>query len=170
MNTACAMAGMVLAVSVSSACAQTSTGTGEAPARYPGPAWLQYAVPEEGGWSSEQLAEARAYADSVGSDVGMLIDNGVVVTSWGRIDYHSGIASVSKALQGSECAERSLRGGDRAQLPGGVRGGSGGPARVPGLRSRERHVRRESGPVGIAARADPSLRERHGAGRAALSA
>lgn len=80
-------------------CAQSSPQSVAGTGRYPQETWLRYATPEEGGWSTQGIAAARAYADSVGSAVGMLIHDGVVVTSWGRVDHHAEVASVAKALQ-----------------------------------------------------------------------
>jgi CubicO group peptidase (beta-lactamase class C family) len=69
--------------------------------RYPAERWSRYATPEEAGFSSAGIASARAYADSVGAPIGMLIHGGAVVTSWGDVTQPAGIASASKALQGT---------------------------------------------------------------------
>lgn len=69
--------------------------------RYPAERWLRYATPEEAGFSSAGIAAARAYADSVGAPVGMLIHGGAVVTSWGDVAQPAGIYSAAKALQGA---------------------------------------------------------------------
>ena len=72
--------------------------------RYPDADWLQYATPEEAGWSSTQLERARKYADAIGSSAVMVIDNGAVVAAWGdvtkRYRCHSIRKSVLSALYG----------------------------------------------------------------------
>lgn len=88
-----------LAVTVAWACppateAQEDASTG----RVPGDTWLRYATPEEAGWSSERIAGVKAFADSVGSGVGMLIHDGAVVTSWGDVTQIAGVSSLAKAL------------------------------------------------------------------------
>lgn len=95
-----ALISALLMLGTAPGCAQAPAGAGPAD-RFPIEEWLRYASPEEGGWSAAGVAAARAYADSVGAPVGMLVHDGVVVTSWGRIDHHASVASVSKALQGA---------------------------------------------------------------------
>jgi CubicO group peptidase (beta-lactamase class C family) len=64
----------------------------------PGDTWLQYAVPEEAGWSSEKLEEARLFADSIGSAAFMVIHDGKVVVSWGEVERRFMCHSVRKSL------------------------------------------------------------------------
>lgn len=61
--------------------------------------WMRYAAPEEAGWSSGRIADVKAFADSVGSSVGMLVHDGVVVTSWGDVTYPASVFSLAKSLQ-----------------------------------------------------------------------
>ncbi|MFH5882800.1 serine hydrolase domain-containing protein [Halalkalibaculum sp. DA3122] len=65
---------------------------------YPDTSWMQYATPEEAGWSSEKIAEVKAYADSLGSDAVMLVYNGAIVTEWGHNTEVEFIASIYKSL------------------------------------------------------------------------
>lgn len=69
--------------------------------RYPAERWLRYATPEEAGFSSAGIAAARAYANSVGAPVGMLVHRGAVVTTWGDVAQPARVFSVAKALQGT---------------------------------------------------------------------
>lgn len=81
--------------------AQTPAAAADSVDHYPIDGWFRYADPEEAGWSQAGLTAARTYADSVGAPVGLLVHDGFVVTSWGDIDHHANVASVSKALQGT---------------------------------------------------------------------
>ncbi len=65
---------------------------------YPGSVWMQYASPEEAGWSSEKLAEARAFADKAGVSALMIIQDGAVVSAWGNIARRYACHSVRKSL------------------------------------------------------------------------
>ena len=70
--------------------------------------WDRYATPEQAGWSSEALAEARAYAEEIGSAAVMLIHDGHVVVAWGdverRFKVHSMRKSFLSALYGTHVA------------------------------------------------------------------
>lgn len=65
---------------------------------YPDSVWMQYATPEDAGWSSSKIADVKAFADSLGSDAVMLIHNGAVVTEWGHNSEIEFIASIYKSL------------------------------------------------------------------------
>jgi hypothetical protein len=52
---------------------------------YPGECWPKVKAPEQLGWSSQKLAEARAYSKKIGSAAVMIVDDGVVVDAWGDI-------------------------------------------------------------------------------------
>lgn len=79
---------------------------------YPDTTWMQYATPEDAGWSSQKIADVKAFADSLGSDAVMLIHDGVVVTEWGHNENIEFIASIYKslfnALYGIEVAEGTI--------------------------------------------------------------
>ena len=65
---------------------------------FPDTTWMQYAHPEEAGWSTEGIEEARAFADSVGSRAVMLVYNGAIVAEWGFVEDLAPIASIRKSL------------------------------------------------------------------------
>jgi CubicO group peptidase (beta-lactamase class C family) len=69
----------------------------------PGP-WKQYAAPEEAGFSSEKLADARAAAEALKSAAAFAVYKGRVLAAWGdpsrRIELHSVRKSLVSALYG----------------------------------------------------------------------
>ena len=71
---------------------------------YPGETWEKATSPEQLGWSSEKLATAQEYSEKIGLAAVMIVDDGVVVDSWGDItrDYqcHSMRKSLISALYG----------------------------------------------------------------------
>ncbi len=73
-------------------------------AQNPGTDWMQYAIPEDAGWSTEQLKAAKLYADSIGCSAFMLIYDGKIVYQWGenerRFMCHSVRKSFLSALYG----------------------------------------------------------------------
>jgi len=77
--------------------------------RYPAESWMRYAVPEEAGWSSERIAEAKAFADSIGTAAFMLVHDGAVVATFGdytrRYQLHSVRKSLLSGLYGVYVAE-----------------------------------------------------------------
>jgi CubicO group peptidase (beta-lactamase class C family) len=79
---------------------------------YPGEVWQEATTPEELGWSSEKLAKAREYSERIGSAAVMIVDDGVVVDSWGDItrNYmcHSVRKSLLSALYGIYVAEERI--------------------------------------------------------------
>ena len=85
---------------------------GAAKAVYPGNAWQWAETPEELGWSSEELASARAFSEEIGSAVVMIVDDGIVVDAWGDIarNYicHSMRKSLMSALYGIYVAEGKI--------------------------------------------------------------
>jgi CubicO group peptidase (beta-lactamase class C family) len=60
--------------------------------------WQQYATPEQVGWSSGQLAKARAYADSIGSAAVMIVYQGAVVAAWGDVTRKYECHSIRKSF------------------------------------------------------------------------
>jgi CubicO group peptidase (beta-lactamase class C family) len=80
--------------------------------RYPQASWLAYAEPEEAGWSSEGLREARAYFDSLNSAAVMAVYDGAVLAAWGDVERrfmcHSVRKSLLSALFGVHVAEGRL--------------------------------------------------------------
>lgn len=74
------------------------------PARIPGEVWLKYATPGDAGFSSEKLAEARAYFDSIPASAVFVVYKGAVLVDWGettrRFRCHSARKSLMSALYG----------------------------------------------------------------------
>lgn len=64
----------------------------------PGTEWMQYAIPEEAGWSTEKLKTAKDYADSIGTSAFLLIYDGKVVTQWGETERRFMCHSVRKSF------------------------------------------------------------------------
>lgn len=87
---------LMVALGVVSACRAQSASPPRAV--YPDTTWMQYASPEDAGWSSEGIAAARAHADSLGAKAVMLIHRGAVVAEWGRTRDLAPIASIRKSL------------------------------------------------------------------------
>jgi len=81
------------------------------PGQSAGP-WRQLAAPEKAGWSPDQLAEARAMAEKIGSDAVMAVHDGRVVAAWGdvgrRFELYSTRKSLVSALAGLVIAEGKL--------------------------------------------------------------
>ena len=65
---------------------------------FPRKAWLQYASPEEAGWSSENLGVARQYYHSLDSTAVMVVHDGVVVAAWGEIERRFPCHSIRKSF------------------------------------------------------------------------
>jgi CubicO group peptidase (beta-lactamase class C family) len=65
---------------------------------YPGQAWKKAKRPEDLGWSSETLAEAKAYSKWIGSAAVMIVDDGVVVDAWGDTARKYHCRSMRKSL------------------------------------------------------------------------
>lgn len=78
----------------------------------PGLHWRLLGKPEERGWSSQKLAAAKAYADSLDTAALMIIDNGVLVWQWGetskRFNVHSIRKSFLSALYGIAVARKEI--------------------------------------------------------------
>lgn len=72
--------------------------------RLPGKQWLQYKTPEEAGFSSQKLLEARKLADQYKSACVLIIYKGAIVQSWGdasrRFRMHSSRQATQSALIG----------------------------------------------------------------------
>ena len=77
--------------------------------RYPQATWLQYATPEEAGWSSEKLDAARACFDKIDSAAVIVVYDGAVFVAWGDVERrfmcHSIRKSYLSALYGVHVAE-----------------------------------------------------------------
>ncbi len=79
---------------------------------YPGKHWNQAAKPEDRGWSSEKLAAAKAYADSLDTAAVIIVDDGIIVSQWGATDTKFNVHSIRKsflsALYGIATAKKQI--------------------------------------------------------------
>ena len=91
----------LLALVMSAACATASTGSR---ARFPGRTWDKAKRPEDLGYSSEKLAAAKAYSQTIKTAAVMVVVRGVVVDEWGDVAKkyltHSTRKSFLSALYG----------------------------------------------------------------------
>src|SRR5262245_15155017 len=71
---------------------------------YPAQEWQTAPSPEAVGWSTAKLAEARAFAEKIGSAAVMIVQGGVVIDAWGetarKFHCHSMRKSLLSALIG----------------------------------------------------------------------
>jgi CubicO group peptidase (beta-lactamase class C family) len=65
---------------------------------YPGKHWTQAAKPEDRGWSSDGLAAAKAYADSIDTAAVVIVDDGIIVSQWGATATKFNVHSIRKSL------------------------------------------------------------------------
>ena len=65
---------------------------------YPEVNWQKTDTPQRLEWSSEKLAEARAYSEKIGSAAVMIVDDGVVVAAWGDVNRKFKCHSMRKSL------------------------------------------------------------------------
>jgi CubicO group peptidase (beta-lactamase class C family) len=79
---------------------------------YPDKHWNQLAKPEDRGWSSEKLATAKAYADSLDTAAVIVVDDGIIVSQWGatatKFNVHSIRKSFLSALYGIAVAKGQI--------------------------------------------------------------
>ena len=66
--------------------------------RYPGEHWQEYSSPEEAGWSSDRLAEAKKYAQEIGSAGVLVIYDGAILLHWGEIGQRFMCHSIRKSF------------------------------------------------------------------------
>lgn len=69
-----------------------------ADAVYPDSTWMQYASPDEAGWSTEAIETIRHFADSLGARAVMLVHGGAIVTEWGWTRDPAPVRSIRKSL------------------------------------------------------------------------
>lgn len=67
-------------------------------AQNPQESWQQYVTPEEAGFSSEKLAQAKALYDSLDAAAFLIIYDGKVLASWGDVERRYMCHSVRKSL------------------------------------------------------------------------
>ncbi|MFS8110699.1 serine hydrolase [Rhizobium jaguaris] len=65
---------------------------------YPTSEWTMANEPDDLGWSRAGLANAYEFAASIGSSAIMIVQNGLVVSTWGTVADVTGIASMRKSL------------------------------------------------------------------------
>jgi CubicO group peptidase (beta-lactamase class C family) len=79
---------------------------------YPGKHWTQAAKPEDRDWSSEKLAAAKAYADSLDTAAVVIVEDGIIVSQWGetatKFNVHSIRKSFLSALYGIAVAKGQI--------------------------------------------------------------
>jgi CubicO group peptidase (beta-lactamase class C family) len=88
-----------------------TAGSGSGGQAAPSP-WRQLAAPDKAGWSPDRLAEARAFAEKIGSDAVMAVHDGRVVAAWGdvlrRFELYSARKSLVSGLAGIVVADGRL--------------------------------------------------------------
>jgi CubicO group peptidase (beta-lactamase class C family) len=73
-------------------------GNGSAHNDYPGKNWTQISKPENRGWSSGQLAAAKAYADSIDTAAVVIVDDGIIISQWGETATKFNVHSIRKSF------------------------------------------------------------------------
>nr|WP_246596196.1 serine hydrolase [Bacillus alkalicola] len=63
--------------------------------------WEVHETPEEAGWSSEKLRQARRYYDSLHSTAAMAVYNGKVLFAWGDVTKNTNAHSIRKSFLNS---------------------------------------------------------------------
>lgn len=66
--------------------------------RYPGEHWEKVSSPEELGYSSERLRQAREYSETISTAAVMIIVDGVVLDEWGETSRHFNVHSIRKSF------------------------------------------------------------------------
>ena len=74
------------------------TRAGPTREEFPREHWRVARSPETLGWSSEKLAVAKQYADSLDSAAVVVVDHGIIVTQWGAPDRKFMIHSIRKSF------------------------------------------------------------------------
>ncbi len=69
-----------------------------APERYPGEQWDKAVVPEDFGFSSEQLAQAKEYTSTLNTAAVVIVSGGVIVDEWGAVDTKFMTHSIRKSF------------------------------------------------------------------------
>jgi CubicO group peptidase (beta-lactamase class C family) len=65
---------------------------------YPGQHWTQINKPEDRGWSSQKLAAAKVYSDSIDTAAVIIVDDGVIVNQWGETSRSFNVHSIRKSF------------------------------------------------------------------------
>lgn len=69
--------------------------------QYPAATWARIERPDEWGWSTEGLADARAYFDGLESAAVMVVHRGVPIAAWGDVAARYNGQSIRKAMLGA---------------------------------------------------------------------
>ncbi len=82
-------------------------------ARVPGKTWEKVASLIDAGWSKELLGETRAYSKRIGNLAVMIVEDGLVVDSWGDVTRETIVQSVRKsfmnALYGIAVSKKQIK-------------------------------------------------------------
>jgi CubicO group peptidase (beta-lactamase class C family) len=92
---------LVCLVAVSASCQKTPQWAADDNVKlgvYPDKHWQRAKTPEQFGWSSDKLAEARKYSKKVDTAAIMIVDDGVVIDAWGDITRNFQCHSMRKSL------------------------------------------------------------------------
>jgi CubicO group peptidase (beta-lactamase class C family) len=65
---------------------------------YPRKHWTQAGKPEDRGWSSDGLAAAKAYADSLDTAAFIIVDDGIIISEWGATSTKFNVHSIRKSF------------------------------------------------------------------------
>ncbi len=65
---------------------------------YPGATWDVVASPEDLGWSSKRLQDARAYSELIGSGAVVIVDRGILIDQWGATSTNWIVQSARKSF------------------------------------------------------------------------
>ena len=88
--------GLLLASILAAAPIPAAFGASEGPV--PAESWEAVEKPEDLGYSSEKLAEAQAFADTLSTVAVMIVLDGRVLAQWGRTDAKLPIHSIRKSI------------------------------------------------------------------------
>src|SRR4030042_5016353 len=86
---------------IGSLCLTLVSVNGDAPPVQDIKAGLEYVAPEDVGWSSKKLEEAKAFAEKINSAAVMVLYDGKVFISWGNGAKKYSIHSIRKPLLGA---------------------------------------------------------------------
>lgn len=90
----------------------TVSGFGQSSNTYPGEKWVKVNKPEDLGYSSQLLAEAKEFSNTLKTSAVTIIVNGVVLDEWGDVDSlfltHSMRKSVLSAMYGKYIEDGSI--------------------------------------------------------------
>jgi len=92
---------LLLTATVPLGCSSSTTAPLPGPTPGTGEPWAQYATPEDAGFSSEVLEEARQFAESIQSGAVMIVHKGSVVAAWGDVKRKFRCHSVRKSFLSS---------------------------------------------------------------------